>query len=349
MVSKMPWNSPKSKPDTDAYAKLSASIKTGELEQCYIFHGPERYLLERGISDLRAHLCPDGTSSFNYRRFEGDSLDLFDIKEAVNTFPMFAEKTLIEIHDFDIFKASNSENIRDILLDLPDYICLVFSYDTKPFKPDKRLKLSKEILELSCELEFAAQESKKLVRWIIKHFKDAGRDITTADSEYLAFITDGLMTNLRGEIEKVAAYTRTEMVTRKDIDAVVTPTLDAISFHLTDAILNKNHKQALKLLDELFQMRESPHMLIGSISKSMRQLLAARVCLENKMSQRDFIEISSVKPFPAEKLMKSARNSTLADCRRYVLACSETAQELNSMREPESRLTELVTRLALGE
>lgn len=337
------------KSQVDSYTKLNESIKTGEVERLYIFHGSERYLLERGIVNLRSFICPDGTQSFNYRRFEGKSLSADEIEDAVNTLPMFAERTLIEIHDFDIFASVHREHMRDILSDLPDYVCLVFSYDTLEFKPDGRVKVNKEILGFACVLEFVVQDSQKLVKWIMRHFKDAGSEITSADAEYLAFITGGFMTTLHGEIEKVAAYSKSATVSRKDIDAVVTPSLDAVSYKLTDAIVAREHKQAAKLLDELFQMREAPHKLIYSISLKMRQLLAARVCLENKLSKREFMDMCSIRhEFQAGKLMSTAGKSNLEDIKKKVLACSETSLELNSTSEPESRMIELLTRLALG-
>ena len=334
---------------TDSYMKLSESIKTGAVERCYIFHGPERYLLERGIVDLRSFICPEGTSSFNYRRFEGRTLTAEEFEDAVNTLPMFAEKTLVEIHDFDIFASGHRESMRDILSDLPDYVCVVFSYDTMEFKPDGRVKVNKEILKFASVLEFVVQDSQKLVKWIIRHFRDAKRDISPSDAEYLAFITGGLMTSLHGEIEKVVAFSQTPVVSRADIDAVVTPTLDAVSYKLTDAIVNREHKLAAKLLDELFQMREAPHKLIYSISLKMRQLLVARVCLENKLSKRELMDICSIRhEFQASNLMSTAGKSTLKDVKKKVLACSETALELNSTSEPESRMIELLTKLALG-
>ncbi|MCL2220877.1 MAG: DNA polymerase III subunit delta [Oscillospiraceae bacterium] len=337
------------KSQTDSYMKLREAIKTGELERFYIFHGPERYLLERGIVDLRSHICPDGSSGFNYRRFEGRGLAIDELEDAVNTFPVFADKTLVEVHDFDIFASGHRERMRDILSDLPDYVCAVFSFDTLEFKPDGRVKVNKEILGYACVLEFAQQDSQKLVKWIMRHFRDAGRDISPADAEYLAFITGGLMTSLHGEIEKVAAFSRASVVSRKDIDAVVTPTLDAVSYELTDAIVNREHKQAARLLDELFQMREAPHKLIYSISLKMRQLLAARVCLDSKLSKRELMDMCSIRhEFQASKLMSTASKSTLEDIKKKVLACSETAMELNSTSEPESRMVELLAKLALG-
>ena len=329
------------------YINLISALKTGEIERLYIFHGEERYLLERCLAKLRAVVCPDGLDGFNYKRYEGKGLRADEIEDAVNTFPAFAGKTLVEIHDYDIFKSDAKEQLCEIFADLPDFVCVVFVYGTIEYKPDGRVKINKEILRNANVVDFVIQDQDNLVKWIRRHFKDAGKSISISDAEYLAHLTGGLMATLNGEIEKTAAYSKHETVTRTDIDAVVTPILDTVAYKLSDALINRNNKLALQLLDELFQMREAPHKLIFSISLKMRQLLAARVCIENNLGRTTLMEICGIRhDFQARILMNTANKASLSTCRNAVLLCSETALELNSATEPESRMIELITRLA---
>jgi len=323
------------------------ALKSGQPEKCYIFHGEERYLLERCLSNLRTLLCPDGLDGFNYKRYEGRGLTIDEIENAIDTFPMFAERTLIEIHDFDIFKNDSKQIICDLLSDLPDHVCIVFIYSTIEYKPDGRQKINKEILKHVSVVDFVIQEQDKLVKWIKRHFSDCGKKISTADAEYLAFITGGLMASLNGEIEKTAAYSKHESITRKDIDAVVTPVLDTVAYKLTDALVSRDNQRALRTLDELFQMREAPHKLMYSISLKIRQLLVARICVENKLDKSSLMQMCNIRhDFQAKTLITTANKATLADCRNAVLYCSSTALELNSGTDPESRMIELVTKLA---
>jgi len=331
----------------DNYSTLISEIKSGNTGKFYIFYGEERYLLERCLISLRELLCPNGLDSFNYKRFDEKNLPVEELEDAVNTMPAFADKTLIEIHDFDIFKSNSKERLCELFSDLPDYVCIALIYNTIEYKPDNRQKINKEILKYARVVEFTAQEQDKLVKWIKRHFMDAGKNISASDAEYLAFITGGLMATLNGEIEKVAAYSKQETVTRKDIDAVVTPVLDAVTYKLTDALVNKDNKRALGILSELLQMREPPHKMMSVISSKMRQLLAARVCIENRLSKNELMNMCNIRhEFQARNLMTTAGKSTLSGCRNAVIICSETALELNSGLEPESRIIELVTKLA---
>jgi len=333
----------------DGYKEFSKSLKSGQIGNFCIFHGEERFLLEYCLGDLRSLLCPDGMESFNYKRFEGKELSNDELEAAIDTLPAFAERTLIEVHDFDIFKGGEDEKRERlrILSSLPEYVCVLFIYDLVPYKPDGRTKINAEIIKHANVYEFVIQSRDDLVNWIGRHFADAGKRISVTDAEHLTFITGNLMSPLLGEIEKIAAYAKGAEVTRSDIDAVVTPVLDAVVYNLTNALAGRDHAGAMRILDELLRMQEAPHKIFFSISLNLRQLLAARICIENRLDRNALMEICGIrKDYPARLLMDAARKMTLSECRDAVQNCSVTALELNSSSEPEARLTELITKLA---
>jgi len=331
----------------DGLKRLNEAMALGQLGRFYIFHGDERYLLERSLGGIRGRLCPGGLDGFGYKRFDGNNFSAGGFEEAIDTLPAFSERTLIEVHDFDIFKSDQKPVIGEILDNLPDYVCVVVIYDTVPYKPDGRQKLDKAILKNAEVVEFAVQGQDNLVKWIKRHFEDAGKYITTSDAGYLVLITGGYMSALHSEIGKVAAYALGETVSRADIDAVVIPVLDAVAYKLTDALMRRQHAPAMRILDELLRMREPPHKLIYSISMKMRQLLAARVCIESKMGKDKLIAICGIRhDFQARALLDTARKTSLPECREAVLLCAQTAYELNSAPDQEARLTELIAKLA---
>jgi hypothetical protein len=79
----------------------------------------------------------------------------------------------------------------------------------------------------------------------------------------------------------------------------------------------------------------------------MRQLLAARVCIEDGFNTRDLMEMSGIRhEFQARILLETARKTTLASCCDAVKLCADTAYALNSAPEPEARLIDLLVKLA---
>ena len=412
------------------YERLKEAIanKDNSFGNLYIFHGEERYLLERSLEAVRKQLCPGGTDGFNYRRYEGGALSIAELDDAVNTLPVFAERTLVEIYDYEIFAkgrgsgedeneysaegdgesrgegstegnsadgepegagageysgtasaealsigygdsrgaadiaagakksggksktaaGSDKSELLELFSNLPDYVCVIFIYDTLAFKPDRRRRINADLLGKAEVVEFAVQEIQKLRKWISDHFRDAGKHISSRDAEYIAFITGGDMSTLLGEIEKVAAYSAGETVTRADIDAVTTPVLDAVAYKMTDALVAGNAAAAMRILDELLRMREVPHKILYSISLKMRQLLAARVWAERGLDRAEFLDVCGIRhDFQAAPLLGTARKMSLLQCRSAVQACSESAYLLNSGSDAEACLIELVAKLAL--
>ena len=119
--------------------------------------------------------------------------------------PMIAERTLIEVTDFDLFKAGEKEEYIRILSNLPDYCCLVFLYDVLEYKPDARTKLAQAVKAHGTAVNFARQSPRELADWVRRHFKAQGKDIDPRLCEELIFLCGDLMHSLQQEVGKIAA------------------------------------------------------------------------------------------------------------------------------------------------
>lgn len=337
------------KPDSSEYLALKSAVTSGQLARLYIFHGEEKYLLENYLAQIQKRLVGADFADFNYKRFQGNfSVD--ELIAACDTLPAFAERTMIVVSDFDLFKQNDEtkQKLTVLLSDLPDYVCLIFVYDVIEYSPDNRQKQLATALKKDAKVvEFNVQEQSEIVKWIKKHFSANNKKIDTQVAEYLAFITGGLMTTLNVEIEKVSSYTKDVNITKEHIDALVTPVLDVEIFKLTDYIADGDFNGAAAVLFDLMSLREPAHKLMFSISLKLRQLMAARLLYENGLGEKALMDMCDIRfDFHARKLMAGARRTTLDDCRRAVILCGETAFRMNRDSEPENLLTELLLRLA---
>lgn len=338
--------------ESKEFKAFTKALSDGAPESLYIFHGEEHYLMERYLEKLRALLVRDGLEEFNHRRFEGKGLSASAIAGAVDMLPVFSDRTLIEIRDFDIFKAPEADRrqLMQLLSDLPEYVCLVFVYDTVEFKPDKRLKDTKEMLKNAHVVEFMLQDGERITRWICRHVKDGGKSISQTDAEYLSFITGGQMTALNTEISKLCSYAEWAVITRSDIDACVIPVPDAVTYKMTDAIARGDYSRAAGILSELFRMREPAQKIIYSISMSMRQLLWARIALDAGKGAGYLMDTFGIRyEFQAKNLMANAGRTDIRKCRSTVLLCAEAAFAINSGAPAEESLSELVASICFDK
>jgi len=308
---------------------LKEDLSRGELRQLYVFHGEETYLRDYYLKQMKGKALTGGLDDFNYHILNGKDFTLRRLQELVDAMPMMSERTFVLVSDYDIYRG-DKEAMLALLSDLPDYVCLVFVYDVADYKPDNRAKLAKLVKEKGLVVNFARQEQGDLTDWIARRFRALDHDISTEDARYLIFLCGDLMTGLISEIGKIGAYAKDRRVTRRDIDAVATPQLDAVVFQLTDAIAAGDFDRAFGVLGDLLHMQEAPIKLLAVLGKQLRQLYSARLAIENKKGAQWLMDQWGMKPYPADKLMQSARKFSLPWCRRAVLRCEEADLAMKS-------------------
>ena len=343
----------RSKKENREYIALKNDIRDSSLKNLYLFYGEERYLLEYYLGEIRKIILSDGLSEFNYKKLDGKSLSISQLREAVDSPPFFSERTLVEVDDFDIFRSTEDikKELIDIFSDLPEYVCLIFVYDTVEYKPDGRVKINSELKKHIEAVEFEGQEQNDLINWIGRRFKALDKQIDRATADYLIFVSGGLMTKLVTEIEKVAAYSQKRDITREDIDAVVIPVIDAVTYKLTNAIIDRRFDSAVAILSDLLAMREPPHRIIYSVSLKIRQLYSAWICLDCGKGMSDLMDMFDIRnDFQARGLMTGARKAGEKWCKDALKMCTETAAKLNSSSvDNEELLSQLIVNLAVIE
>lgn len=247
---------------------LKTHIREKNPERLYIFFGEETFLLEHYLGSLKKLVLDALTESFNYHRFNTETFNLTAFSEAVENLPMMAERTLVQVEDIDLFKMNEADRdrIAAVLSDIPEYCVVVFVYTACPWKPDKRMKkLWESIDKNGLVVEFAKQDQRDLIAWLTRHFSAHQKRISTELCAYLIDITDGTMTSLLGEIEKICAYSAADTICKADIDAVTEPVLDAVVFQMTDLLSAGRYDEALLKLQQLLKMQQEPLAILGAV------------------------------------------------------------------------------------
>ena len=339
----------KEKADAAGYQQLRKDLSGQKPGRLYLFYGEETYLRDHYLEELRRQILTGGMGEFNFHQVPAKEMSPRRLEEALDCLPMMAERTLVQVTDYDLFKAGEKdrEAYIQLLSDLPEYVCLVFVYDLIPYKGDARTKLAGAIKQNGVVANFVRQDQGDLVDWVRRRFRALGKDIDSKLALDLIFLCGDLMTNLIGEIEKIGAYAKGPRITRGDVDAVATPQLDAVVFRMTDAIGEGKFDRAAQVLGELYQMQEAPIKIMWSLGRQMRQLYSARLALERGKGAAYVASLWGMKPYPAEKLLGAAKRFSLPWCRRAVVRCGEIDLAMKSTgQDGQQLLTSLLLELA---
>lgn len=342
----------KAKTDDSAFQRLKAALKTGLLARCYIFYGEEDYIRNLYLKRIQEAVLDGPAADFNLHRFDRESLDWDAVAAAVETLPMMAERSLVIVTDVDLYQEPERarEKIISLLTDLPSHCCLVFHYDTVNFSPDRRMRKLHSAVEGAAELvEFQKQTAAGLRVWIRRQAKAGGKDIDVETSDYLAFLTDGSLSAMEGEIKKLCAYAKGALIVRQDVDDLVEPALTAVSFDISNAIVDGNYDRALLKLRELFAMQQEPIALLGAVASQMRRLQCARVLSDHGRGNGELMKLCGIGEYAARLTMDAARRLPARFCGNAVLLCLETDRRLKSSYDDPQRLMELLLIQLAGE
>lgn len=338
------------KPDDSALLALKRDLRANAPHTLYVFHGEEVYLRDYYLNELKRRLLPPGLEQFNLHTARGRDCTPEWLEQAADCLPMMSGRTMIQVTDYDLFAGGETQRKKLLALfqALPEYCCMVFVYDQQPYKAD-RSKLAALLKERGAVVDFHRQEQGDLVDWITRRFKAEGRAIDAQDARYLIFLAGDLMTNLICEIGKIAAYSRGPRVTRADMEAVVTPQVDAAVFQMTDAIARKDFEKAASVLADLFHERQPAPSILYSVGRYFRQLYTARLCLERGEGRDVFMEMWDMRSaYPAEKIMDAARRFSLAWCRHGVRRCAEVEMAMRGSGDERELLVSLLMELSAG-
>lgn len=85
-------------------SQLIRDLKNGEFATLYIISGEESYMKEYYLRQLRQKVVDETFADFNLIEFEGKGLTPEMLTEAIDSYPAMADKKLIIVKDFDMFK-----------------------------------------------------------------------------------------------------------------------------------------------------------------------------------------------------------------------------------------------------
>ena len=277
-------------------------IKNQEYKQAYLFFGEEGYLKKQYRNKLLQAWNPDG-DTMNESRFEGKGIDVKEVISLGETMPFFSDRRIILLENTGFFKNQCPE-LAEYLNNLPDYLYLLFVEE----EVDKRSKMFKTVKQIGRVVDFAVQDEKTLMRWVLGIMKREGKQITQRDMEHFLSKTGTDMSNIEKELEKLLCYTMDRsVITGEDIDAVCTTQINNRIFAMVQAVAEQNQKKALDLYYDLLALKEPPMRILFLLSKQFRQMTLAKKMSGEGAAQSEIASRLGVPSFAVRNLLTCAR------------------------------------------
>lgn len=266
-------------------------IKNNNFQNIYIFYGNEEYLKNFYLKQMQKKII-DGGEEFNLHIFKGEDIDVSLLNETLESYPVLSEKKLIIVKDIpnDQLYGYVKEYLVENKKDFPEYSVLVIYQEEETYNEKKEeIVLNSVYQKIATIVKFEKPKENDLVDWVSRHFKHHKKEIDNQNIRYMLSICDNGMTNLKNEIEKLCAYSVTTEITKKQIDEVITKTIDAKIFDLTDSIAKSDYSASYIILNDLFYLNFNENLIIATIYKSLTNLYRIKTGL---MSGKQALTIS---------------------------------------------------------
>src|SRR5712691_7684629 len=141
--------------------------------------------------------------------------------------------------------------------------------------------------------------------WIIKRAKSMGVSISAEAAALLANFIGNQLRLLANELDKLATYAGTgATITVEDVRKLSAQVQEARVFDLTDALAQRNRKQALDILHDLLADGEPPLKLNSTITTQVRSLLLVKELAQKGMRAAQICSTLGIVPFVAEKALR---------------------------------------------
>jgi DNA polymerase III subunit delta len=306
----------------------------------YLLYGSDDIALEEALAKLRDSMGSDPNAELNTSEFDGDVTTVPAVLNAVRSFPFLSDKRLVIVRGL-VAKLSRKgageadkkdiERLMEDVKTLPAWARLVLVERDHVRKDSRIVKLANELPSGYCKAFEAPDDS---TDWIMRRAKEtynAAIDYNAAGA--LASVTGSDLRRADNELIKLVLYVNGERpITEKDV-ALLTPYMaEANVFEMIDAIATGRGKVALTLLNTALEQDTSDpgFGLFALITSQFRRLLLVREHLDSGGSARkeDVAQILGIKPFPADKLLKQARQFKLPDLERIYRRLQKFDQDM---------------------
>ncbi len=311
-------------------ARLKKELAAGVIGRFYLFYGEEAYLREHYIGQIKKRLVADDEN--NFCCLTGKACTPKALTEAVESFPLFAERKLVLVRDYDIVcaDAKMAAEAEPLLSALPDSVCLIFAYgDAPPGSGRRNKKMEAVVNQHAQRVEFARQSRADLIKWVARRFEACGKGCGEREAAYLLDLCGDLMSAVLPELSKVAAYAKGPQIRTEDIDAVAMPLAEAIVYRITDAVAQKSIGAAVAQLDRYLKQGNDETAAVQAIGRAMRQLYAASLAEGKQLSTAEFMQMARIpSSYAASKVVSQARRFRPESLRRAAVLCFEAEQAM---------------------
>ncbi len=337
---------PPKKTSALTFADLRSKVGQGQIAPLYLFVGEERYQQELALQALY-NTIDESLRLFNLTVLTigsdngtGSKTTAAMVLDSANQMPMMAARRIVVVRDFDKIKEDEQDLVFAYLNNPAPTTTVVF----QAASPDKRRKLTTTLVKSCVVVTFDVLDKAHATRWAEDYLKELECKIEPAALQLLIDLIGTGLTRLSNELEKLAAYADGNVINAAAVQELVPRAREHASWELWDAIISRDRKRALKLMNRLLDDSD-PLPILGSLATYYRKLLIGKDLIERGASTQ---EIKDVTKQWSDNFFAGLRRTPRADFVRGLRRIAEVDNAIkNSEATPRLQMEYLIVELTL--
>ncbi|WP_424245744.1 DNA polymerase-3 subunit delta [Elusimicrobium posterum] len=285
-------------------ATLSKQIAEKSFSPVYLFTGEDVF---RKKALAKQIISKSGADDFNIAREDAQKTDFGELIALANTPPAFSSLRVIEINNIDkLRKDSNALKALVAYMDnpLPSTVLILMHNDAKKIKTDTSLKKAAE--KGGSVMDLAPLKGPGLNSWINNALKEKGLKADMQAIDLLMDISGGDLNALTQEIEKLSLLKEDGSVTSEDVLNSIGFSGEENPFALSNAVLDCNKSETLRLIGKLFEEGEEPISMLNKIASCVLKMTRIKRLTNAGLSSQAILSSAGLM-FWESRLVASAR------------------------------------------
>jgi DNA polymerase III subunit delta len=325
---------------------LPQLLQKGQIEPFYFLYGPETYLrdqAQRAITE--AALQGTLLREFNDSSYNLSSDDVRDAIAAAEQLPMMSDRRVIRLRNFAKLREQDEEVLLAYIERPVETSVVIFAGDDL----DKRKKLGKKLLASPGALEFQPLKTNELPSWIKSHLRSSKTEIEPQALSRLIEVTASDLSTLSNELNKLAtAALPSSLITSELVDQLVSRSREHMNWDLTDNIVSRNRRAALKVLRDFLDDGVEPVLLTGIIAGTFRRMAMAKALHSQGASPAQIFGEVRVPQFKQGAYLQMLNRIDFATMSRILQRIAETDLAIKTSKAtPQMQMEMLVCELMI--
>jgi len=287
-------------------------------EKVMLFFGEDTFYIKNKVKQSIREFEAD---DFNISTYDLDEVLLTEALNDAWTIPFISERKVVVCQNAHFLSPTkpkkmlnhNVDYLKEYLENPAENTLLIITVPQQ--KLDERLAIVKRIKKQAKVVECKLKSGQDLVAWAKRQVGNLGMTIDQdALSEFMKRVSHSTEFAFL-EMRKLLLYAQSEKhIDKLMIENVITKNIEDNVYEITNAILARNHQEALRIYKDLTLYSEDPLRILGIIIRKYREMLETKMVLEtnqepnavqnyfNVSSGRAYYMMQNAKSVPTEKI-----------------------------------------------